>query len=231
MAMYAWEMLEKPRRKRKHKLHMHTQTQWTHLIHQSIADFSKPVLSNALLYGTPKASAANGKCVLVWAHVYWTVCWHAAMCCECVCERKREEGSVTDKEREREGMGDKGRKRMSSGEKKERRERKGNSRETEKQASLACVLVPSPVRALSACDLWHRDWEQSSLPAQYCYNWQLMRPDGLSSTALNRGLHLHESRALLFLFSPLFLPPIYFFFQGGSSVASYHKISGGAEGK
>lgn len=58
-----------------------------------------------------------------------------------------------------------------------------------------------------------------------------MRPDGLSSTALNRGLHLHESRALLFLLSPLFLSPIYFFFQGGSSVASYHEISWGAERK
>lgn len=70
--------------------------------------------------------------------------------------------------------------------------------------SPACVLVPSPVWGLSACDLWHWDWEQSSLPAQYCYNWQLMRLDGLSSTALNRGLQLHESRALLFL------PPFFF---------------------
>lgn len=87
--------------------------------------------------------------------------------------------------------------------------------ESHKQASPACVLVPSSVWALSACDLWHRDWEQSLLPAQYCYNWQLMRLDGLSSTALNRGLHLHESWASLFLFSPLFLTLIYFFFQGG----------------
>ena len=39
-----------------------------------------------------------------------------------------------------------------------------------KRASVACVLVPSPVRALSDCDLWLRDWEQSLLPAQYCYN-------------------------------------------------------------
>lgn len=29
-----------------------------------------------------------------------------------------------------------------------------------------------------------------------------MRPDGLSSAALNRGLHLHESRDLPFPFSP-----------------------------
>ena len=63
-------------------------------------------------------------------------------------------------------MADKDRKKSERWKKRERRERKGNR----KRASLACVLVPSPVRALSACDLWHRDWEQSSLPAQYCYN-------------------------------------------------------------
>lgn len=41
--------------------------------------------------------------------------------------------------------------------------------ETESVESVACVLVPSPVRPLSAGDLWHRDWEQSPLPALYCY--------------------------------------------------------------
>lgn len=88
--------------------------------------------------------------------------------------------------------------------------------ETESMESVACVLVPSPVRPLSAGDLWHRDWEQSPLPALYCYYWQLMRPDGLSSTALNRGLHLHESRDLLFPFFPISSP--YFLLHGGSGV-------------
>lgn len=82
--------------------------------------------------------------------------------------------------------------------------------------SVACVLVPSPVRPLSAGDLWHRDWEQSPLPALYCYYWQLMRPDGLSSTALNRGLHLHESRDLPFPFFPL--SSFYFLLHSGSGV-------------
>lgn len=82
--------------------------------------------------------------------------------------------------------------------------------------SVACVLVPSPVRPLSAGDLWHRDWEQSPLPALYCYYWQLMRPDGLSSTALNRGLHLHESQDLPFPFFPL--SSFYFLLLNGSGV-------------
>lgn len=88
--------------------------------------------------------------------------------------------------------------------------------ETESVESVACVLVPSPVRPLSAGDLWHQDWEQSPLPALYCYYWQLMRPDGLSSTALNRGLHLHESRDLLFPFFPI--SSFYFLLHGGSGV-------------
>lgn len=82
--------------------------------------------------------------------------------------------------------------------------------------SVACVLVPSPVRPLSAGDLWHPDWEQPPLPALYCYYWQLMRPDGLSSTALNRGLHLHESRDLPFPFFPL--SSFYFLLRSGSGV-------------
>lgn len=97
------------------------------------------------------------------------------------------------------------------------RNRKGKWKSRE---SPACVLVPSPVRALSARDLWHWDWEQSSLPAQYCYNWQLMRPDGLSSTALNRGLHLHKSRALPFLF-PAFSSPTHWFLLPGWQAAAW----------
>lgn len=42
------------------------------------------------------------------------------------------------------------------------------------------------VTQLSRSDLWPLDSNLSSLPVQYCYNWQLMRPDMLSSRALNR---------------------------------------------
>lgn len=60
-----------------------------------------------------------------------------------------------------------------------------------------------------------------------------MRLDGLSSTALNRGLQLHESQAFLLLFSPsALLVPIYFFFQGGSnSVASQRNVFWGMRGE
>ena len=60
-------------------------------------------------------------------------------------------------------------KRISCGTEGERRKKREQQRDR-KQVSVACALVPSPVWALSAGDLWHRDWEQSSLPAQYCYN-------------------------------------------------------------
>lgn len=43
-----------------------------------------------------------------------------------------------------------------------------------------------------------------------------MRPDGLSSTALNRGLHLHESRDLPFPFFPL--SSFYSLLRSGSGV-------------
>lgn len=50
-----------------------------------------------------------------------------------------------------------------------------------------CVHAGSQlVRQLSGSDLWPLDSNLSSLPAQYCYNWQLMRPDMLSNRALNR---------------------------------------------
>lgn len=50
-----------------------------------------------------------------------------------------------------------------------------------------CLCTGSQlVRQLSGSDLWPLDSNLSSLPAQYCYNWQLMRPDMLSSRALNR---------------------------------------------
>lgn len=50
-----------------------------------------------------------------------------------------------------------------------------------------CLCAGSQlVRQLSGSDLWPLDSNLSSLPAQYCYNWQLMRPDMLSSRALNR---------------------------------------------
>lgn len=50
-----------------------------------------------------------------------------------------------------------------------------------------CLCTGSQlVRQLSRSDLWPLDSNLSSLPVQYCYNWQLMRPDMLSSRALNR---------------------------------------------
>ena len=54
------------------------------------------------------------------------------------------------------------------------------------EGACACVTGSQLVRQLSRSDLWPRDSNLSSLPVQYCYNWQLMRPDMLSSRALNR---------------------------------------------
>lgn len=92
-------------------------------------------------------------------------------------------------------------------------EKKENVRLGEREKSVfACVPVPSPVSELSECDLWLWDSQQSLLPVQYCYNWHLMRPDVLSSTALNTGLHLHQSQAL---FSPPLSLPFIFCIWGG----------------
>lgn len=50
-----------------------------------------------------------------------------------------------------------------------------------------CLCTGSQrVRRLSRSDLWPLESNLSSLPAQYCYKWQLMRADMLSSRALNR---------------------------------------------
>lgn len=139
-------------------------------------------------------------CLLTCCNVPWV----------CVKERQIKKGTVSggmEGEDRREWAVETGRRRAEGG---------TGRAETESMESVACVLVPSPVRPLSAGDLWHRDWEQSPLPALYCYYWQLMRPDGLSSTALNRGLHLHESRDLPFPFFPI--SSLYFLLHGGSGV-------------
>lgn len=57
-----------------------------------------------------------------------------------------------------------------------------------------------PVRQLSRSDLWPLDSNLSSLPARYCCNWQLMRPDMLSSRALNRTSIFPRHWALVFFF-------------------------------
>lgn len=86
-----------------------------------------------------------------------------------------------------------------------------------------------PVRQLSRSDLWPLDSNLSSLPARYCCNWQLMRPDMLSSRALNRTSIFPRHWALVFflffLHSPshsirLFLRALlalHLFFRGGIS--------------
>ncbi len=100
-----------------------------------------------------------------------------------------------------------------TGEKDVVRQRKRRMCGWEREKSVfACVPVPSPVSELSDCDLWLWDSQQSLLPVQYCYNWHLMSPDVLSSTALNTGLHLQQSQAL---FSPPLSLPFIFCIWGG----------------
>lgn len=87
----------------------------------------------------------------------------------------------------------------------------------------ACMCASSqPVRGLSACDLWPRDSNLSSLPVQYCYNWQLMRPDMLSSRALNRASISSSHGSIMFslAFSPCLLSTL---LRGGDTTECWSK--------
>ena len=148
VAMHAMELLDKPRIRRKHKLQtcMHTESLWTHIIHQKLTDFSKPGLSNTLMQRVAPPKKVLQK-ASVWAHVSADM----LRCVISVCEREGErqikerqgegrEGTRTDRERERERKREwkiKTEKRVSSGKKGEKRKKR------EQKASESCMCVGS----------------------------------------------------------------------------------------
>ena len=150
VAMHAMELLDKPRIRRKHKLQtcMHTESLWTHIIHQKLTDFSKPGLSNTLMQRVAPPKKVLQK-ASVWAHVSADM----LRCVISVCEREGErqikerqgegrEGTRTDRERERERKREwkiKTEKRVSSG----KRGREEKEKGTESKRVLHVCWFPA----------------------------------------------------------------------------------------